>query len=528
MILETNENLKNPIAEQGSQINLVVNQPDSDEITIDLGNVFHNMKLSFRLFAWIMVLCMVIGACAPLLLYQIRKSPTTVYSAVNLKYDVIDEEDPEAEAVPVTGLTAPDGTDLDLNEITSAYVLQNALSSIDLSEPISLSNLRQNITIQRILDEDSLRQQEILSAMLENNNSSAYEQMAKVDYQYTNSFIVSLQNGFGDEDSRKKTELTDNELALLLQQVLIAYNDYLVKTYADVSLPGDDISTIEIEELDIPEAVDQLRSALRSLYAYCEEQPENVRAYRSGASGYSLNDLMKNIEMIQEVDVEYLSAYVYANGIARNRDEVIDNHRYSLQVTEAELQEIQENIDAVTKLLDTYKNDEILISTPESDSMQTAMANTAYYNELIKKQAENQQLASEKETEIKELESRIAALESARNTVTEKETQEAEEELQRLLENCSSINTMVREHMEEVHDSAFYKTLAEHSAALSTKQSFIRANIKKVAIGLAAGLFIGFVIWGIAALVPEFSRNRKQENAEKGPEENDGKEAETV
>ena len=511
-----------------NQINLVVNQPDSDEITIDLGNVFHNMKLSFRLFAWVMVLCMIVGICAPLLLYQIRKSPTTVYSAVRLDYTVYDQEGSKDEGHPVTDLSAPDGTKLDLNQITSAYVLQNALSGIELSKPLSLSNLRQNITIQRILDEDSQRQQEILNAMLENNNSGAYDQMAKVNYNYTNSFIVSLRNSFGDEDSRKKTELEDAELGLLLNQILISYNDYLVKTYADAALPGDDISTIDIEELDIPEAVDQLRSALKDLYTYCESQPEDVRAYRSGTSGRSLNDLMKDIEMIQEVDVEYLSAYVYANGIARNRDEVIDNHRYSLEVTKAELQEIQENIEAVTKLLDTYKNDEILISSPDSESTQTAVTNTAYYNELIKKQADNQQLASEKETEIKELESRIGALENARNTVTEKETQEAETELQRLLENCSGINAQIRAHMEEVHESAFYKTMAEHSAALSTKQSFIRTNIKKVAIGLVAGLFIGFVIWGIAALIPEFSKNRKSENSAGDQQENTGKEEETV
>ena len=486
------------------------------------------MKLSFRLFVWVMVLCMVIGACAPLVLYQIKKSPTIVYSAVRLDYDVQDKDNLMEEGHPVTDLTAPDGTELDLFQITSAYVLQSALSGIELSEAVTLSDLRQNITIQRNLTEESLRQQEILNTMLNNNTSGAYEQMAKMTYSYTNSFIVSLKNGFGDEDARVKAEHEDAELALLLDRILIAYNDYLVKTYADATLPGDDISIIDLEELDIPEAVDQLRTALKSLYSYCEKQPETIRAYRSRETGYSLYDLMKQIEMIQEVDVEYLSAYIYANGIARDRDEVIDNHRYNLQVAEAELQEIYENIAAVTTLLDTYKNDEILISSPDSDSTQSAVTNTAYYNDLITRQAENEQLAAEKEIQIKELDTRIAALESARNTVTEKETQEAEEELKRLLTNCQTVNTSVRAQMEEIHGSAFYNMMAEHSAALSTKQGFIQANIKKVGIGLAAGLFIGFVIWGISALVPEFSRNRKQENSFKTPEAQNGKEAENA
>ena len=224
--LDNSEKLNNPLIEQGSQINLVVNQLDDEDDTIDLGNVLHNMKLSFRLFVWVMVLCMVIGACAPLVLYQIKKSPTIVYSAVRLDYDVQDKDNLMEEGHPVTDLTAPDGTELDLFQITSAYVLQSALSGIELSEAVTLSDLRQNITIQRNLTEESLRQQEILNTMLNNNNSGAYEQMAKMTYSYTNSFIVSLKNGFGDEDARVKAELEDAELALLLDRILIAYNDY--------------------------------------------------------------------------------------------------------------------------------------------------------------------------------------------------------------------------------------------------------------------------------------------------------------
>ena len=40
-----NENRKDLLpAEPDRQIQLVVNRPESDEATIDLGNVFHNMK----------------------------------------------------------------------------------------------------------------------------------------------------------------------------------------------------------------------------------------------------------------------------------------------------------------------------------------------------------------------------------------------------------------------------------------------------------------------------------------------------
>ena len=128
-----------------SQIQLVVNSQGDDEDTIDLGRVFHNMKLKSRLFAWGLILCMMVGICAPLLLYQFTKAPLTVASVVTLDYEVV-SRDSRTGVVrsrrQVTDLTAPDDTPLDLEQVTSSYVLQNALSGLTLSQPITLSNLR--------------------------------------------------------------------------------------------------------------------------------------------------------------------------------------------------------------------------------------------------------------------------------------------------------------------------------------------------------------------------------------------------
>ena len=118
--MDNNANkMDNPATGNDRQIQLVVNN-NQEECTIDLGDVFHNMKLSKRIFAWVLVLCVVVGVCAPLLLYQITKAPLTVSSVVTLRYEVpqvkyrkalenreisIDEIDYE----PVSDLTAPNG-----------------------------------------------------------------------------------------------------------------------------------------------------------------------------------------------------------------------------------------------------------------------------------------------------------------------------------------------------------------------------------------------------------------------------------
>ena len=142
-----------PITDSGQQINLVVNQPDNDNvIEINIARVFHSMKLKLRIYAWVMVLCFMIGVCAPLLLYQFSKKPLAVSSVVTLKYDVVQksEDGKTITREPVQDLSAPDDTELDLAQVTSSYVLQAALEGLKLSSPLSLADLRDNITIDRL------------------------------------------------------------------------------------------------------------------------------------------------------------------------------------------------------------------------------------------------------------------------------------------------------------------------------------------------------------------------------------------
>ena len=183
--MENNENML-PV-EKERQIQLVVNSNQEDG-TIDLGNVFHNMKLKKRIFAWVLVLCLVAGVCAPLLLYQFTKAPLTVSSVVTLRYEAPIARDAEAirngrktlaeaELEPVTDLTAPDGMELDLNQITSSYVLQTALDSMTLSNPITASVLRNNIGIRTVLTEESQRVREALAGLADAKNADAYRQL---------------------------------------------------------------------------------------------------------------------------------------------------------------------------------------------------------------------------------------------------------------------------------------------------------------------------------------------------------------
>ena len=108
--------------DRDANINVVVNQPSTD-VEIDLKHVFHNFKLRTRAYAWLMIFCIVAGISGSLLLQQFSEKPYKVSSVVTLKYELpnpeyTEENDGVPQSLPVTDLTAPDGSgDLDLNQI---------------------------------------------------------------------------------------------------------------------------------------------------------------------------------------------------------------------------------------------------------------------------------------------------------------------------------------------------------------------------------------------------------------------------
>lgn len=508
--MNTNERREDMVltADQGQQINLVVNRPpENNEIVIDLRYVVHNMKSRLRLYAWVMVLFFVVGICAPLLLYQFSKAPLTVSSVVTLNYDVLwknaAEEIPSSK--PVTDLTAPDGSALDLNQITSSYVLKTALEGMTLSQPLALPDLRDNIRIDRILTEDSRRQQEVASRMMDDKSNAAYTQVQNIDLTYVNSFVVSLTNGFG----LKGYELTDAELRLVLDRVLSAYNGYLVTTYADLKLPDNEFAAIDIEALDIQESLDLLRTGVQNLYTFCDSKPDAIKTYRSWRTGRSLADLMSELQTVQTVSVDYLYSYVYINNIVRDQNAMLTTYQYQLRNAQTQLDVLNEKIATNQDILKSYKNDEIYVSMQESDTAKSTKTTTDYYNNLIIEQANNYHKVAQLEIQIADLTDKLSRLSDAGASVSF-DPEQVTQELVAVLDTCQRAYAKISDQFEEIIASSFFTSYAEHTVAQGKARSFLSASAKKMAIGGFAGLVVACGLWFLSGIAPEF-RLKKDE-----------------
>lgn len=497
--------------EKDSQINVVVNRSGEMDGSVDLMRVFHTMKVKGRVYAWVVILCMVVGICAPLLLYQLGNDNTRVASVVTFDYDVFDTTNPLITPTPkpVKDLTAPDGTELDVSQITSSYVLQDALRGVTLSEDITIAALRKNISIERMLTEDSRRQQEIAKQMLADKNSAAYAQLQSIKLTYVNQIIVSLSNGFSEEDdseNNKKIYLPDDELRLLLDRILISYNNYLAMTYADLMLPGDEISVIDTEHLDIMESVDLLRQALTNLYNYCDGKSDEIKAYRSYRDGRSLADLMETLQTARDVNVEYLYSDITASSVAKDREAMIAKYRFQMREAQTKLDVVNEQIAQTAETLKNYKHDQIYVEQQDGEGSKTTKITTEYYNKLILEQASNYESATALEITIDDLKAKIESLQSETADV---DTAKAKTELAAAVKICHEVYAQICEQMEEIYSSSFYTTYANRSAAQGKAPSFLSANMKKMILGAVLGAFLACGLWFVSAFAAEMKRSGK-------------------
>ncbi len=486
-----------------SQINLVMNHPAEEEDTIDLGNVFRTMKKQRRKYLLLMLLFMVVGVSIALLVYQFTKEPGKVSSVVTLKYEV--------NGQAVTDMTAPDGSELDLSMFTSSYVLNNALNGLTLSQPVSLESLRNNLSIQKIITKDSRRQQELISSMMENKDKEAYEQLGTMHLVYQNNFLVNLQNGFstGLSDDSKKVYLTSEEMQVLLERVISSYNDYLYHTYADLKLPGDEISVIDYTNLDVLDSLDQLSTGMDDLYAYCDSRSDEMKAYRSFKTGHSLNDLMDSIRVLESVDINYLRSYVYYNSITDDADSILTKYEYQLRQKEMQIEELKEKIATNDAILNSYQNDSVFVSSLDNATNMTTETTTEYYNQLVMTQADYYETLSSLTASAEILESRITRLEEiqASNEVAP----EVHTEQERIFRNATDLYGNISDQVTELMETPFHMNYLDHTAAQGENESFLKAGMKNMLIGAGAGIAITFAIWFMAALIPEMFGNKEEE-----------------
>ena len=492
-------------------VNVIVKHDllDETESDIDLLHVFVNMGYKKRIYAWVIILCLLVGLATPLLMAELAEKSESVSAVLTLNY------------AGANRLLAPDRTPLNLSYITSSYVLRQALEQTKLTTPISLSSLAANINVEMLLSEDTRQQLEVMAQVqsVAGKSADVIETVQDVEYVYENQVIVTLDNGFGGgSEQDKKVYLEGGELAALLNNVVTAYSEYFYTTYNAWTLPEQSIANIDRENLDYVEQLDKINAVMRTLSHYCTD--ENKAAYlnyRSKIDGLSFTDINKTINLISKVNINYLYSYVYYNWASKNKSEMLTKLNYSARSLQRDYETLMENIATNNEVIANYKNENIVVAMQDGSTTQLSSAVTDYYNEQVLLQADYYAQKAELAEDIADVNDKIEGFTNSGSSTAK--TSQIEAEMDRTFDLCTEVFNQVYQHAQEILDSDAYRSsfMTIMEATYYGEGFLSGGTIKKTLVGGAVGTFAALILWCCDGLVVELKlseeKRRKRETA---------------
>lgn len=469
------------------KIDLYINNNDQyAEQGISIMNVFSRLRQRFHIYIWVILLGLIAGLTVPVMMYTFRDKQETGISIVGLDYKGADQ-----------GL-APDGTALDISYIKSSFIVQNALSSVNLSKKVSAAQVQDNVKITGVLTDETKQQKEILEKLAEEKSTAYAETLKNFTLKYKAQYIITVDSVF--KDGNKKVKLTTTDLSTLLNGLTSAYAEYFADTYQDKSLPDNLLGAIDAESLDFLDMLDEISESFDYLEKYCNTKAATYSNFRNSA-GLSFEDLSSTIATLRSTDL--ISAYgdIDLNNISRNPTIQLNNYQYQRREANSKLNEVKENIASKQTEIDNYKPDTVVIPASDGDGYKSVDRTSDYYNQLVLEMTQLNENKSELEERIAILDSRIDKLQG--QPATAEQVANAEKEVNDLLESAKDVYDLVNSSTDELFRSNAYNDRYMH-AVVTTESEKFTDNLKQFGIGAAVGLAIGLVLWAADAFILEF------------------------
>ena len=492
--IKTSETNNEESLTNSKKIDLYINNNDNgDAGGISVMNIFGYMKQRFHIFIFVILITFIIGLLIPLLLYQAKGNKQQAIAVLGLDYD-------GAEA----GL-APDGSKLDISYIKSSYIIQNALSNVNLSKEVSVALVQSNLVITGVLTDETKQKLDILDKLSADKSTEYAKLLQDFSLQYRAQYIIELSNEF--IDGRKKITLSSNDLSHLLASIVNSYANYFDETYQDHKLPSNNMNAIDTTTLDYLDILDEVSSFLTSLESYCSSRANYIPGFMA-SDGMTFEDLVTIINTVKSSDIDYIYSYIYLNNVSKDPYTQLTNYKYQKRQATLELSEVNESITTTKNSIDNYQADSVVISSTDSTQTTTVDVTSDYYNELVLNLTALNERKSALEERITVLDNRITMLEGT--PATADQVSKAENYVASAIENANSLYDIVFNHSNELLNSNAYQNSYMHSIT-TTESSSIRDSLKSFAIGAGGGLFIGLAIWAVDAFVLELKNSRKEE-----------------
>lgn len=270
---------------------------------------------------YIVVVSLALGAA-----FYLRFSSKQSYTAEA----VIKYTNPEAE----DGL-APDGTEIDTSEIYSTQVMTAVFQKMGLNyDKKNLDAIRANIKVTPIKTEEEEAVQEALNEKGETLNKEP------------TSFKVSYVVGVKEANQAKKFASD------IISNMLIVYSETYAEDHINKTIAVNDVGRIYEGDYDYIEMAELLESSI-------SKAKENLQyrkdvEFRSVATGYTFKDLYAEFNLLSEIDVPNIYAYVLDNRITKDQEVLLTKYRNRIKNSSLSNQTADSQIVGIDEIINSY------------------------------------------------------------------------------------------------------------------------------------------------------------------------------
>jgi len=256
----------------------------------------------------------------------------------------------------------PDGSQFDIRQLKSPYVIEKALEELELQNSgVKLDEVRRNIDIVSIIPNEISQRTETM--IKQGQEFVYYPSEFKITYKVNKAFSY-------------------NQGIQLLETIINEYKNYFYKLYSDVKIIENTIGTLDFTAYDYPDIVEVINTQIDTIQEFLQSKEKEDSNFRSAETGFTFADLNRSFDILKTVDTTKLESLINTNNLTKDREKLIKDYEYKVKRMELEMAKKSSEAEEARRLMDQFKKEDyVLIPDATRNELKTENP-SSYYNTL--------------------------------------------------------------------------------------------------------------------------------------------------
>lgn len=369
----------------------------------------------------------------------------------------------------------PDGTQFDIRQLKSPYVIENALQETGLDNSgIKPDQVRRNIDITPIIPNDIAQRAETM--IKQGNQYVYYPSEFKISYMVNKAFSY-------------------NQGIALVETIINEYQKYFYTLYSDIKTIEKTIGSLDYSAYDYPDIVEIISTQITGIQEFMTEKTEEDSNFRSAETGFNFADLNRSYDILKTVDTSKLESLVNTNTLTKDRLKLIKDYEYKVKRMELDRAKKNSEAEEARRLMDQFKKEDFIL-IPDSKGNELRTENPeSYYNILAETAITSSVEATNLQHEIDYYNKEIERLVSVAERINTQLIQEADQLIEAIKTKLVDLITITNQTIEDYYDYKYGTSIRQVAPAEMVTGMNVMMNMAiALVIGLMAGAFAVFII----------------------------------